>query len=294
MRLALLPAFVLAMAALGWSGLHTHAAFASTFPGVSAGHAGLYSVAAQATTTATVSTAASPTTASTGTAAATAAATSAVTATTVPANTPVPLPTAATSSGNLQLNPLNWNFLTSAAPDGLGAFGPFAWIYLVLMLALLGAGAYFYFIKRTEWKRTNTVYRRAAERFAPPAMWLGGITILFMLFRVIHLDGLNIRLWLYLCFLALIALAVWFYYWYSRRMPGELAKFQKTQRARQYMPAAKKGSTRPAVTPKPNNVRTGASTSTTATTSATTPGQQAARTVSPKPGAATTKRKKRR
>jgi hypothetical protein len=254
-------------------------------------------VAAQAATTGTVSTAVSPTAAATGTAAATAEATAAVTSTTVPANTPVPLPTATSGGGNLQLNPLNWNFLTSAAPDGLGAFGPFSWVYLVLMLALLAGGAYFYFIKRSEWKRTNTVYRRAAERFAPPAMWLAGITILFMVFRVIHLDGLNIRLWLYLCFVALIALAVWFYYWYSRSMPGELAKFQKTQRARQYMPAAKKGSTRPVATTKPNNnvrAASGTTTTTTTTTPTVTPGQPAARAGAAKPSTSTARRKKRK
>jgi hypothetical protein len=294
MRLALLPAFVLALVAVGWRGHDTHASFASTLA-ASTNHPALYSVAAQGTTTATVSTGTTPTAAATSASTPT----EAVTATTTVQNTPVPLPTAA-SGGSLQLNPLNWNYLTSAAPDGsgpsgiLGAFGPFSWIYLALMLALLGGAGYIYFVKRQEWRRTNTVYRRAAERFAPPAMWIAGITILFMLFRVIHLDGLNLRIWLYLCFVALIGLAVWFYYWYSRSMPGELAKFQKTQRARQYMPAAKKGSSRPAAAPKtnPNNpVRTVESTTIAPSSAAGTPG-----TTRPasRPGSSSAKRKKRR
>ena len=239
MRLALLPGFALALAAIGLSGFHAPVSYASTGSGPASGHPAFLSIFAQAATTATVTLSASPAVTATPPVTATPAGTSTSTA----QSTPVPLPTA-TSAGSLQINPLDWNFLTSPAGTGsipvLSALGPFGWIYLALMIALFGVSAYFYFIKRAQWKRTNPVWRRAADRFGSAGMWVSGITILFIIFRVIGLDFFNMRIWLYLCFVALIAVGVWFYYWYSRSYPQEMAKFEKTQRARQYMPGAKK------------------------------------------------------
>src|SRR4051794_36476334 len=121
MRLALLPGFALALAAIGLSGFHAPVSYASasTGSGPASGHPAFLSVSAQAATTATVTLSASP--AVTATQPVTA--TQAVTSTSTAQSTPVPLPTA-TSAGSLQLNPLDWNFLTSPAGTGLGAFGP--------------------------------------------------------------------------------------------------------------------------------------------------------------------------
>src|SRR5215211_2066483 len=147
MHLALLPWLVLAMAGGVPSGAATQSLGAA--PNAKSLY-NLYSVAAQATTTATTTISATATTAVTGTA-------------TTTQSTPVPLETA-TPGGNLQFNPFDLAFLTSVPNPPLG---PFGWAYIVIMLALFGLSAYFYFFKRIEWKRTNSVLRRAAERWGP-------------------------------------------------------------------------------------------------------------------------------
>jgi hypothetical protein len=60
---------------------------------------------------------------------------------------------------------------------------------------------------------------------------------------VIGLDFFNMRFWLYLWTLATLVAIGWFFYWYRTKYPKELAKYQKTQRARQYMPGAASKST---------------------------------------------------
>jgi hypothetical protein len=160
------------------------------------------------------------------------------------------------------------------------------------MLALFGVSAYFYFYKRNEWKRTNSVLKRAAERWGSIGMWLAGLSLLFVIFRLIPLDFFNIRLWLYLAFLTALAVGGWFYYWYRTTYPKQLARFQKQQRARQYMPgAAKKGSAKAA----PAAVATSTSTATTTTTTTgANPAQPAAATQPPRPSGSQAARKKRK
>jgi len=167
---------------------------------------------------------------------------------TTPISQPTPVPIISPEP-SLQWNPLDWGFLTSAPNPPMG---PFAYGMLALMLATLGAGGYFYFVKRPEWKRTNSVLHRAANRFAQPAIWLGVVGLLFILFRVVQFDFFNLRIWLYLWLLALVGLGIWFYLWYRNRYPKEIAKFTKVQRQKQYMSGSGKVSTRtsqPVATP---------------------------------------------
>lgn len=281
MRLALLPGLFIALAGLtgaGWSVAHAPTARAATLSSPSPAGA-FFSIAAQSATTATV----------------TVSATQAATSTTTAQSTPVPLSTA-TPPGSLRLNPLDWNFLTSPASiePSLGALGPFAWAFVVFMLALLGISGYFYYIKRNEWKRTNPVLRRAANRFAPPGMWIGGLGILFAIFRVVALPFFNLRFWLYLFIIAVIALAAWIIYWYRDSYPGEMAKFQKTQRARQYMPTAKKGSvrTQPAAGNRP--VRPAAPQGAAGRVSSPAAGAPGTPTNAPKPGGSGSAARKRK
>jgi len=236
------------------------------------GFTNLFSVAAQATVTATngVTETATETITATGT----------LTAGLTPASTPVPIETQAPpGAGNLKLNPIDWDFLTGVPNPPLG---PFAYAFIVLMAALSVVGAYFYFVKRREWKRENhSVHRRAAERWAPMAMWIGALSLLFVVFRMVRFDFFNLRFWLYLWLLAAIGVAIWFYLWYRNTYPGELAKFQKRQRAQQYMPAARKKGSAKSVTQPATATTTTATATATATTesrapSASTPTAQGA------------------
>jgi hypothetical protein len=169
---------------------------------------------------------------------------------TTPITQPTPVPIISPEP-SLQWNPFDWGFLTSAPPPST-PLGPFAYVLLALMLATLGVGGYFYFVKRPEWKRTNSVLYRAANRFAQPAIWLAVVGLLLILFRIVRFDFFNLRIWLYLWLAAFIALGIWFYLWYRNSYPKEIAKFTKVQRQKQYMPGSGKVSTRasqPVATP---------------------------------------------
>jgi hypothetical protein len=229
----------------------------------------LYSVLAQAETptAATVPTDTTPTVLAT----AEITATSAVTATATMTGTPfVPTPIEpAAPQGNLRINPFDWNFLTS--PPTEPKIGPFGWFFVVFMLALTVAGIYFYFIKRPQWKRTQAVWHKAANRFGQPAIWIGVIGLLFALTRVISLDFFNLRIWFYVMMLVALAFFGWIIYWYRTSYPKEMARYQKSLKARQYMPGKARSTPAPA--------RPAAATSTTTTTTTTTTGTATAPSV---------------
>jgi hypothetical protein len=276
MRLALLPGLLLAVA-LGILAQGHDSARAAGITNPRGGTHTLYSVLSQASPTTTVTstvgttavttatgttastvtaTAGTQATAITGTATITAATTTTATAGTegtatatvevtgTGAITPTATPARVALSGegdgaaNLQLNPFDWNFLTSPAPSGPP--GPFAWFYLVLMLGLLGVSSYVYFVRRPAWKRTSPVYHRAANRLAPIFIWIAVLGILFVLLRIPPVDFFNLRFWLYLWLLLALLAAAYVLYWYRASFPKEMARYQKTQRQKQYMPGSAK------------------------------------------------------
>lgn len=281
MRLALMPALLLALALQALvSGNST--ALAAARPDMASQPAALFSILAQiATTTATgtisptMGVATTTITGTTGAAAIAGTVTTTVTtaitnagslsatATLAPFITITP-PGQGGGGGNLKLNPFDWEFLTGAP----GGMGPFAWLGLLLMLGLLGTGAYFYFFKRPGWKKANVLYYRVAGRWAPVALWLSILGLLLTLFRIIPLDFFNLRFWLYLWLLATVASAAYFVYWLRTVYPKEAARYEKTQRARQYMPGAGRASGRRAAPASSPAVAS--------TKSATKPAQRAA------------------
>ena len=250
MQLGILPGLFLALVVNFLGGAHN--ASGATHQAVNYYSPALFSITAQATTTATGEITPTALVTSTVEAGGTVTATSVVTGSgtltatatttnTTPVATPIPLPTVGPQA-NLQINPFDWNFLTSApGPDDPNKVGPFGIAYLVLMVGLIAAAIYFLRFKRPQWKTTNPVLFRAVNRFAPYALWIGGLGILFLLFRVVSLDFFNKRFWLYLDFLAALALGGWIFYWFRTSYPKEMAKLQKTQKARQYMPSGSGG-----------------------------------------------------
>jgi hypothetical protein len=179
--------------------------------------------------------------------------------------TPPPVATPPVA-GTLQGNPFSGDFLTRAADPPLG---PFSIGFLLLSLILLGAGLYFYFVGKERWRRTQPLRFRVANTWSIFGMVLGALGLLFILFRVLNVTGLNIHLWLYLMGLVLIGFAAYAAYYFLVRYPrlvaaagkrqgGARGAVRATARARGGAPAATGGADAgPAPAPKgsPGNPR---------------------------------------
>jgi hypothetical protein len=242
MHLSLLPSLILALAGI-WGSTPTHQTNAFSVRNPS--EPPLFSMLAQTTPTTTVTISGTATISVTTTVTATGTISSVAG---TPQATPPPLPTAV-AQVPLQGNPLDIAFLTSAPPPNL-KMGPFAWADLAIMAILFAVSAYFFLYRRPEWKRTDPVRYKAANRWGQMGLWISGLGLLFLLFRIVALDFFDWRFWLYLWLLVAVVAAVWFAYWLRTSYPKERAKYLRTQRARQYMPGAAKGSAKAANVPR--------------------------------------------
>ncbi len=156
-------------------------------------------------------------------------------------------------------NPLSIDYLTQAAQSDLGILSG---LFALLSLALLLGGAYYYFVGRKRWRLHRLNFRLAA-RWSLIAAILGGLGVLFTLFRVLSIDGLNARFWFYLLLLVWIGFAVYAAYYFRLRYPAELAKYMATLKPRKAATLAG-GAARPAArSAAPHSGRTAPADSTT-------------------------------
>ena len=145
-------------------------------------------------------------------------------------------------------NPLSADYLGQAAQAGLGIFST---LFLLLSAILLGGGAYYYFVGKKRWYRVHKLNYRLANFWSLAAMSLGGLGVLFTLFRVLGIEGLNLRFWLYLLLLVMIGFAIYAAIYFRGRYPGELAAFNKANRARPPQQRARAAAPRPAAASAP-------------------------------------------
>jgi hypothetical protein len=134
-------------------------------------------------------------------------------------------------------NPFDWSYLTRV-PKGVEAYGPFAIafvaIFAVGLVVSLLLGRWL-----TRHFRDHALHRRLARVGSQIAAWLFGVGLAFFAFRALELPFLGMRLWLYLCALALVvavALAAWYRWW---RYPAARAAYDYGLARSQYLkPAA--------------------------------------------------------
>ena len=98
---------------------------------------------------------------------------------------------------------------------------------------------------------TNAVKRRAMQRGSGVAMAVFGVGLFFFGIRILQISPFNfgMRIWLWICLLALIAMAGYFAYYFRTAYQAQLKDWQERQVKRQYMrPAHAGGTTVPART----------------------------------------------
>lgn len=120
------------------------------------------------------------------------------------------------------------DYLTQAAQSGIGVLSG---LFTLLSLVLLLGGAYYYFVGRNRW-RIHRLNFRLAGFWSLVATALGGLGVLFAIFRVAGIDGLNARFWFYLLLLVWIGFAIYAAYYFRMRYPAELARYLATLKPR--------------------------------------------------------------
>ncbi len=144
------------------------------------------------------------------------------------ATTPVVVPTLP-PAGTLQGNPFSGDFLTQAANPPLGPYGTF---FALLSLVVLGVGLYVLFGLRNRWRRSHSLNYRTANFWGITATALGAAGLLFVLFRVINLGGLNLRFWLYLLLVVMLGFGIYAAYFFTQVYPKQRAAWTKKQSPR--------------------------------------------------------------
>ena len=132
-------------------------------------------------------------------------------------------------------NPFSWDYLTTV-PGTDEVFGPFAVIYLVIFgfgflasVFLYNDGARYY--------TKNALKRRLLRKASAIAMTVFGIGIFFFAIRVLQISPFNfgMRIWLWLSFLALIAMVGYFSYYLKIKYPEDLAEYEDRKVKAQYL-----------------------------------------------------------
>ncbi|MGI8588783.1 MAG: hypothetical protein ACR2M0_14015 [Chloroflexia bacterium] len=121
------------------------------------------------------------------------------------------------------------DYLGQAAQSDLGDLSI---AFLIVSIIMLGVGAYFYFVGKRRWHRVHKLNYRLANFWSLTAMLLGAVGVVFVLLRMLHVDGLNARIWLYLVLLVWLGFGIYAAYYFRARYPQELARYNKTLKPR--------------------------------------------------------------
>lgn len=131
-------------------------------------------------------------------------------------------------------NPFNWDYLTTV-PGPNEVFGPLA----VLFLILFGVGFAISVVLYNGWGRAafpNPVLFRMARRWAAWGVVVFGLGIFFFVIRAVQINPFTFgeRIWLWLCFLGVLAWLAVVAWDLRTNYPPLLAEHQAQQSREQY------------------------------------------------------------
>jgi hypothetical protein len=134
-------------------------------------------------------------------------------------------PSSAVPPGTPGVNPFTTDYMFAPANPAIGIFSG---LFAILCLALLGVGAYFYFVGNRRW-RVHKLHRKIAQFWSAVVMGLGGVGVLFTLFRQFNIEGLNDHFWFYLLLLVMIGFGIYAASYFRMLYPKELADYLSKQ-----------------------------------------------------------------
>lgn len=130
-------------------------------------------------------------------------------------------------------NPLSWQYLTTV-PGPNEVFGPFALGYVVLFGIGFVVSVFLYndVVRRYA---NHSVKRRTIRRGAGIAMTVFGVGLFFFGIRVLQINpfGFGMRLWLWLTFLAAVAMFLYFAYYLRTAYRAALRAYEERRIKRQ-------------------------------------------------------------
>jgi hypothetical protein len=132
-------------------------------------------------------------------------------------------------------NPFSWDYLTTR-PGSNEVWGAFA----IGFVTIFGVGFLASLIVYSGWARSvfpNPVLRRMAHRWAVIGLVVFGVGLFFFLIRMLQINpfSFGLRIWLWLSFLAFVALMAFVGIELVTRYGGEIAEFNERQRRQQYL-----------------------------------------------------------
>ncbi len=138
-------------------------------------------------------------------------------------------------------NPFSWDYLTTV-PETTEVFGPFAIVYLILFGVGFLAAVYLYNDGARRYG-TNGVQRHAIQRASAIAMAVFGVGLFFFGIRILQISPFNfgMRIWLWLCLVAVAAMAAYFAYYARTTYREQMQAWRDRQVKQQYLRPAHAG-----------------------------------------------------
>ncbi len=132
-------------------------------------------------------------------------------------------------------NPFSWQSLTTP-PATEEVFS----LPALLFLVLFGVGFVFAAVlsgQAVGRVASHPIVRRMVRRDAGMALWVFGAGLFFFGIRALGINpfGFGEPIWLWLCLLAALALAIYFVYYWRRVLPVQLRAFDQERVKRRYL-----------------------------------------------------------
>lgn len=132
-------------------------------------------------------------------------------------------------------NPFSWDYLTTR-PGTNEVFGAFAILYLVVF----GVGFLASLVIYSGWAPSllpNPVLRKMAHRWSVYGLFVFGAGLFFFLIRLMQINPFTfgLRIWLWISFVAFLALAAYVALDLWMRYASEMAEYQRRRQQQQYL-----------------------------------------------------------
>ena len=138
-------------------------------------------------------------------------------------------------------NPFSWHYLTAPIAE-TPTFGPFSTFYLALFAITFVVSLYLGNTARKRWADFKPM-RDLVQRAASWLSWVTGLGLLVFGIRALRFDflSLQLRMWMYLAFLAYLGVVGYLIYYYRTTFATEVAEHHKRLERRKYHVEARGG-----------------------------------------------------